>query len=86
MRVQAAKTIPVAQAKTHFLSLVSEVTEKGATHVITKRGRVVAHIVPPPKKKPLITPLRGAGKGYLRITGDIISSAADEDDWAVFRE
>lgn len=60
----------------------------GVPPAITKSDEVAANLVPPPKPSDSanITPIRGAGKGYMKITGDIISPASPEDDWDVFRD
>jgi antitoxin (DNA-binding transcriptional repressor) of toxin-antitoxin stability system len=82
MKTSAAKTIAVGQAKTHLLSLVTDTHENGTTHVLTKRGKVVAHIVPPPKPvEETFRPLWGRSKGRMTIKGDIISPACPEEDW-----
>jgi antitoxin (DNA-binding transcriptional repressor) of toxin-antitoxin stability system len=86
MKANVAKTIAVGKAKTHLLALVSEVESKGTTHVITKRGKVVAHLVPPPEKSARFRPLWGRSKGSMKILGDIISPAVPEEEWDVLAE
>jgi len=88
MKAKAAKTIPAGEFKTHCLALMKSVYATGEPLVITNRGKVVAHMVPPPKPSsiPPIAPIRGAGKGYLRITGDILSPAAPADEWDALRD
>jgi antitoxin (DNA-binding transcriptional repressor) of toxin-antitoxin stability system len=86
MKTSSAKTIAVGQAKTHLLSLVSEIQEEGTTHILTKRGMPVAKLCPLTAKEKPFRPLRGRGKGMMQITGDIISPACPEEDWAVFAE
>lgn len=81
MRAKAAKTIPVGQAKTHLLSLVSEVAAKGSSHIFTKRGKPVAKLVPIEQEEKPFVPLFGRGKGWMTIKGDIISPACPEEDW-----
>jgi prevent-host-death family protein len=88
MKAKAIKTVPAGEFKTHCLKLMDQVQSTGVPIVITKRGEVVAHLVPSPmsNKNAKIAPIRGAGKGYMKINGDIISPASSEDDWDVFRE
>jgi prevent-host-death family protein len=88
MKAKAVKTVPAGEFKTHCLKLMDQVQSTGVPLIITKRGEVVAHLVPPPKpsENAKIAPIRGAGKGYMKIAGDIISPASSEDDWDVFRE
>lgn len=88
MKPKAAKIVPAGKAKTHFLSLIRETREKGTTHIVTNRGQVMAHIVPPPKPSShsTIPPIYGAGKGYMKIKGDILSPAAPAEEWDVFSE
>ena len=42
------RTIPAGEFKAKCLKLLDEVAASGDQIVVTKRGRVVAHVVPPP--------------------------------------
>jgi prevent-host-death family protein len=88
MKPAPPKSVPAGEFKTHCLKLMDQVRSSGVPIIITKRGQVVAHLVPSPKPNPgaRIPPIRGAGKGYLKISGDIISPASSEEDWEIFRE
>lgn len=65
-----AATIPAGEFKAKCLKLLDEVAEKRETLVITKRGKPVAHLIPPPAEK--IDPF-GVLKGSVIWEGDIIS-------------
>lgn len=71
---KAAKAIGVSELKTHCLSIVEEVRERGSEYVVTKRGEPVARLVP--VDRPSAT-LYGALKGQIEIVGDIVSC-----DWS----
>ena len=68
--------IKASEFKAKCLQLMDEVAETGREIVIMKRGNPVAKLTPyqHPRKAPW-----GAGKGQIRILGDIISPM-DEDE------
>jgi len=67
--------IAAAKAKTHFLQLLDEVDRDHLPITITKRGRVVAKLVPAsePQKISKFDQVYGRMAGTGRITGDIVS-------------
>ncbi len=69
------QTIGVAEAKSHFLSLVNEVAQNRSSITITKRGKALAMLVPFKAKPP--KDLFGCMKGSARITGDIVGPEPD---------
>lgn len=67
--------IAAAQAKTHLLRLIDEVSRDGIPVVISKRGKPLVQIAPldtPPLDDPF-----GCMKGTVTITGDIIGPEPD---------
>jgi len=73
----AAQRAPVAaaKAKTHFLQLLDEVDRDRQPITITKRGRVVAQLVPAaePASISAFDQVFGSMKGSVKILGDIVS-------------
>src|SRR5262245_61184881 len=65
--------VNATEFKAKCLALLDEVDEKGSTITVTKRGRVVAALVPP-KRKPRKSSM-GAWKGKVEIVGDIINTS-----------
>ena len=64
------RTMKASEFKAKCLQLMDEVADEGTEIVITKHGKPVSRLVPyrePPKS------LFGAGRGRMRIVGDIIS-------------
>jgi prevent-host-death family protein len=55
---QILREITASQFKARCLRLLDEVAESGETLVVTKHGRPVARVVPPPRP----ADLRGSGK------------------------
>ena len=64
------KTMAAGEFKTHCLSVLDEVRERGCEITITKRGKPVARVVPTTDHKPK-SPL-GSMKGRFEIAGDIV--------------
>jgi prevent-host-death family protein len=70
------KRMTVTDFKKHALEVFREVSESGESVVVTRRGQPLAQVNPVEDEAPWIGKLSGA----LIITGDIVSSVA-EDDW-----
>ena len=73
--------IAAAKAKAHFLQLLDEVERKHTPITITKRGRIVARIVPvaPQPELTIYDQMFGRTRGWMNITGDIVSP--DHESW-----
>lgn len=72
------KAMGIAKAKTHFLSLATDVASKREPLLVTKNGKALVRIVPcDPETDPLAKYKFGGGK----ILGDIESPANELDDW-----
>jgi antitoxin (DNA-binding transcriptional repressor) of toxin-antitoxin stability system len=74
-------TIAAGEFKAKCLKLLDKVIEERESLIITKRGKVVAHLIPPPSDK-WVDPF-GALRGSGTIIGDIISPL--EDEWEANR-
>jgi prevent-host-death family protein len=68
------RTVPAAEFKARCLALIDRVRERGEPITITKRGRVVARLVPAGAEERPWLALRGHG----RWTGDPFSPVVDE--------
>jgi prevent-host-death family protein len=71
----AREPIPASKAKAHLLQLLDEVQRDGRPIVITKRGRIVAQLIPASDPQPLSAydQVFGRSKGQIKILGDIVS-------------
>ncbi len=81
MDISARPTIAAANAKTHLLRLLDEVARDRQPITITKRGRVVAQLVPAsePQAVSAFDQMFGRSKGQIKILGDIVSP--DWESW-----
>jgi prevent-host-death family protein len=77
----ADEPIAAAKAKAHFLQLLDRVERDRTPITITKRGRIVAQLVPvaPAKHPSAFESMLGRTKGWMTITGDIVSP--DHESW-----
>ena len=75
-------TVPAAEFKAKCLALIDRVRERGEPITITKRGRVVARLVPAgdEDERPWLA-LRGRG----RWTGDPFAPVVEERDIVVLK-
>jgi prevent-host-death family protein len=72
------KTMPAGKFKTHCLSIIDDVYNRHEEVIITKHGKPMARIVPLNKKAEIIF---GAMRGVATITGDLVESITDPEDW-----
>ena len=72
--------IAISRFKATCLSVLERVRKTGKPVLVTRFGKPVAEVVPPPPPKTLSSWL-GAMAGTGRILGDTVSPAADEEDW-----
>ena len=78
------KSIKASEFKARCLKMLDEVARTGDTVAISKRGRVVAELVPPRSRGRARYPqhaLRGTG----RTLGDIIAPALPPEAWEAVR-
>lgn len=81
LAVQGAEQIPASKAKAHFLQLLDKVDRNRTPFTITKRGRVIAHLVPVPTdpRRSIFDQMYGRTEGWMEVTGDIVSP--DHESW-----
>lgn len=77
-----SEVLPAAEFKARCLALIDRVRDRGEPITITKRGRVVARLVPAgdEEDRPWLT-LRGRG----RWTGDRVAPVVREQDLEVLK-
>lgn len=64
------KTVSVTEFKAHCLRMIEEVRETQESIELTRRGKIVAVVTPPPRTEPIDwTP--GAFKDSIKIVGDL---------------
>ena len=69
--------IAAGEFKAKCLHLLDEVCRSQTEIVITKRGRVVARLVPPEEETPA---LFGRMKGSAKICGDLVEAIGEAGD------
>lgn len=77
--------ISISQFKATCLAVLDRVKRTGQSVLVTKHGKPIAMINPPPppeKEKSWLGSFRSKGK----ITGDIVSPASPAGDWDVLNE
>lgn len=77
-------TIAISKFKATCLAVLERVRRTGQPVLITRFGEPVAEVKPPPPPTQRQRWL-GAMQGTGRITGDLVSPAAEEGDWDVLR-
>ncbi len=83
-RVVRVETIAISKFKATCLAVLQKVKRTGRPVLVTRFGKPIASIVPPP------TPVRrpdwlGSLAGTATIVGDIVSPALPEEEWEVLR-
>ena len=76
------ETVSISEFKAKCLALVDRVKKTGQPLLITKRGEPIAQILPPPEGEKPMSWL-GCMRGTRTIIDDVISPAADEEEWEV---
>lgn len=76
--------IAISKFKATCLAVLERVRKTRKPVLVTRFGKPVAEVVPPSpelERKPRL----GAMAGTARIAGDVVSPAADQDDWEALR-
>lgn len=81
--VAAMNQINVSQFKAKCLAVLTQVSETGTPVLVTRYGKPVARVVPPPK--PAGSDWIGSMKGTVRIPGDLVEPVGDLEDWEALR-
>lgn len=77
--------IAISEFKAKCLALLERVRATKEPIRITRFGKPVAEVVPPTLVEDRAAWI-GSMKDSMRITGDIVSPATDEDEWEVLRD
>ena len=77
--------VSISEFKAKCLALLEQVRRTRQPIRITRHGKPVAEVLPP---SPVAdrSAWMGSMKGKMEILGDIISPAADEDEWEALRD
>ena len=79
------KEIAISEFKAKCLALLEQVQKTKKPIRVTRFGKPVAEVVPvPPEKGP--GDWIGSMKGTIKILGDIVSPASEEQDWEALRD
>jgi prevent-host-death family protein len=79
------KEVAISEFKAKCLSLLDEVQKTKKPIVVTRFGKPVAEVVPAAPQATVGTWLASM-KGEIKILGDIVSPANDEDEWEALRD
>lgn len=78
------ETIAISKFKATCLSLLDRVNKTGEPLLITKRGKPVAQVLPPPPPEQPTKSAFGCMAGTIEILGDIVEPLGEED-WEVYQ-
>lgn len=77
------KEVAISEFKAKCLALLDQVQKTKQPILVTRRGRPVAEVSPP---KPAENRDWIGSMKDMKILGDIVSPATDEDDWEALRD
>jgi len=77
--------IAISEFKAKCLAVIERVRSTKKPIRITRFGKPVAEIIPPTAIEDRAAWI-GSMKGTMKITGDIVSPATDENEWEVLRD
>jgi prevent-host-death family protein len=77
--------IAISEFKAKCLAVLERVRSTKKPIRVTRFGKPVAEVVPPTSVEDRSSWI-GSMKNSMRITGDIVSPATDEDEWEVLRD
>jgi prevent-host-death family protein len=81
----AMQEIAISEFKAKCLAVLEQVRATKKPIRITRFGKPVAEVVPPTAVEDRAAWI-GSMKDTMKITGDIVSPATDEDEWEVLRD
>lgn len=78
------ETVPISKFKATCLRLLGNVKKTGKSILITRKGEPIALVSPPPHPS---KPERWLGcmAETVKITGDIISPAVNDEEWEALK-
>ncbi len=77
--------IAISEFKAKCLAVLEQVRATKKPIRITRFGKPVAEVIPPTAVEDRAAWI-GSMKDTMKITGDIVSPATDEDEWEVLRD
>jgi prevent-host-death family protein len=77
--------IAISEFKAKCLAVLEQVRATKKPVRVTRFGKPVADVVPPTAVEDRAAWI-GSMKGSMKIIGDIVSPATDEDEWEVLRD
>ena len=77
--------VAISEFKAKCLALLEQVRATKKPLRITRFGKPVAEVVPPTAVEDRAAWI-GSMKDTMKITGDIVSPATDEEEWEVLRD
>ncbi len=77
-------TVAISEFKAKCLALIDQVNKTGQPLYVTKRGKLVAQILPPPRS-PKPKSWLGCMQDSVILKGDLVQPVVGEDDWEVLR-
>ena len=77
--------IAISEFKAKCLALLEQVRATKKPLRITRFGKPVAEVIPPTAVEDRAAWI-GSMKDTMKITGDIVSPATDEEEWEVLRD
>jgi prevent-host-death family protein len=79
------EVISISQFKATCLAVLDKVKRTGRPVLVTRHGKPIAMIDPPPPPDRRASWL-GSYRSKGKIIGDIVSPASEENDWGVLNE
>ena len=76
-------TVAISEFKAKCLVLLEQVKKTGKPLNITRRGELIAQVIPPPLS-PKPASWLGCMESTMEIKGDIIGPVVSEHEWQVF--
>ena len=79
------QTVPISKFKATCLRLLDDVNKTGRPLLVTRNGEPIA-LVSPPHPPPKADNWIGFMRDELKITGDVVSPALDDNQWEVLKD
>ena len=79
------ETIPISKFKATCLRLLDNINKTGKSIIVTRKGEPIALVTPPPPP-PKPDHWLGCMKDQIKIIGNILNPAVDENDWEVLKD